>query len=368
MKGVLQKGDNYYIDYRVNGRRKRTTIGPNRKLAEAVLQKRKVEIAENKYLDIKKDQRVKFKDFAHTYMENHAKPNKRSWKTTDEKYLRNLIPVFGEKYLYEIDSMIIERYKAKRKEKVSTATVNRELALLKCMFNRAIDWNIAIENPMRKVRLFKENNWRTRYLEKEDIAKLLNNCSPRLRAIVVVALNTGMRKSEIQNLKWKDIVFQKGYLMLHHTKNGEKRFVPLNHVTREALIAVRKHPESSYVFCDESGNPYNFRKSFETALRKSGIFDFRFHDLRHTFASHLVMSGVDLNTVRELLGHRSVNMTLRYSHLSPDHKTRAVEILGNKMDTFWTLRPKLANEGETGSIVSHSESIGNEKFAGVAQR
>ena len=98
-----------------------------------------------------------------------------------------------------------------------------------------------------------------------------------------------------------------------------------------------RNPESQYVFCNKDSKPYrNVRKSFFTALKKADIINFRFHDLRHTFASQLVMSGVDLNTVRELLGHKSIEMTLRYSHLSPDHKKRAVDILVKRMDTFWT--------------------------------
>ena len=112
----------------------------------------------------------------------------------------------------------------------------------------------------------------------------------------------------------------------------------MNPLVRRTLIAVRKHPDSPYVFCNANGENYaNVRKSFFTALKKSGIIKFRFHDLRHTFASHLVMSGVDLTTVRELLGHKSLEMTLRYSHLSPDHKQRAVANLSRQMDTFWTL-------------------------------
>ena len=95
------------------------------------------------------------------------------------------------------------------------------------------------------------------------------------------------------------------------------------------------------MFCNEQGNPrQDVRQSFSTALRKSGINNFHFHDLRHTFASQLVMSGVDLNTVRELLGHKDITMTLRYSHLAPRHKQHAVDILSDKMDTFWTLEPR----------------------------
>jgi integrase len=122
-----------------------------------------------------------------------------------------------------------------------------------------------------------------------------------------------------------------------NTKNGEKREIPINEQVKSALIKVRKHPESPYIFCNKDGKPFgDIKKSWLTALNKSGILKFRFHDLRHTFASHLVMSGVDLNTVRELMGHKSLEMTLRYSHLSPDHKKRAVDILGKRMDTIWT--------------------------------
>jgi len=110
--------------------------------------------------------------------------------------------------------------------------------------------------------------------------------------------------------------------------------VPLNAVAKKTLIAVPKHPGSPYVFNDNNGNNYgDIKKSFLTAVKKSDIIDFHFHDLRHTFASQLVMAGVDLNTVRELLGHKSIEMTLRYSHLSPDHKKRAVDVLSGRIST-----------------------------------
>ncbi len=141
----------------------------------------------------------------------------------------------------------------------------------------------------------------------------------------------------------------------------------IHHINlKKALIAVPKNPESSYVFCNKDGAPYgDIKKSFFTALKKAGIIDFHFHDLRHTFASQLVMSGVDLNTVRELLGHKSLEMTLRYSHLSPDHKKRAVDILGQRMDTFWT--PKATHEASkeftVSQILDNPEVIDNGPLA-----
>jgi len=240
--------------------------------------------------------------------------------------------------------MKVETYKSERAEQVAPGTVNRELALLKCMFNRAIEWGKADSNPVKKVKLFKENNKRDRYLPCEEISTLISHSSPRLRGVVLFAINTGIRKGEIQNLLWQVIHFEQGYINIRDSKSGEGRKVPMNQTVRGVLISIPKHSQSQFVFCGEDGLPYNFRKSFETATLRAKITNFRFHDLRHTFASHLVMSGVDLNTVRELLGHKTLDMTLRYSHLSPDHKGRAVELLSSRMGTIWE------HEAETGNL------------------
>jgi integrase len=332
---LYQKDENWFIDYYANGRRKREMIGTNRKLAEIVLQKRKVELAEGKYLDIKKEEKVKFEEFCAEYLALHSKL-KKSYNT-DCKIVNLIKKYFGGKYLYEVTSLDVERFRSIRVKQVSPATVNRALAVLKSIFNKAILWGKAERNPCKGVKLFKENNQRLRFLEREEIEKLLSFCCEHLKPIVIVALHTGMRKSEILGLKWHDIDIKRNIIHLHDTKNGEKRDVPMNQIVQKTIIGVLKSPESQYVFCNKDGKPYgDIKKSFLTAVKKSDIVNFHFHDLRHTFASQLVMSGVDLNTVRELLGHKSLEMTLRYSHLSPDHKKRAVDILGNRMDTFWT--------------------------------
>ena len=147
-----------------------------------------------------------------------------------------------------------------------------------------------------------------------------------------------MRRGEILSLKWDDIDFEHRIIHLLNTKSRKKREVPMNQGVFRALNAVTRHSKSEYVFCKKDGSVIgDIKKSFSTALKKSGIKDFRFHDLRHTAASQLVMAGIDLNTVRELLGHSSLAMTMRYAHLSPDHKKQAVDALSSRIDTVSTL-------------------------------
>ncbi len=160
-----------------------------------------------------------------------------------------------------------------------------------------------------------------------------------------------MRKGEVERLKWADINFQQDFITIHITKNGEKRIIPMSQKLKQLLMSIPKHPKGAFVFSSQSGKGYNFRKVFDIATKKAGIQDLRWHDLRHTTASHLVMAGVDLNTVREILGHKDLSMTLRYSHLSADHKKRAVQLLDSKLDT--NLSPS-APERE---VVENSKNI-----------
>ena len=344
--GVFKKRNNWYIDYYVQGRRKREKIGPNKAQAQVVLQKRKVQIAENRFLDVRKNEKVLLKDMAKLYLEAYSKPNKRSARR-DETSIRNLNSILGGRYLHEVTPLDIEKYKLKRKEKVTNATVNRELQCLKHIFKKAVEWGKISDTPAAKVKLLKERNTRIRYLEEEEIKVLLEASPGHLKSIIITALNTGMRKGEILGLKWKDIDFRQRVICLLDTKNNERREIPVNDILFKALLAVRKNPASAYVFCKKDGTPYsNVRSSFETAKKKASIKDFRFHDLRHTFASHLVMAGVGLRTVQELLGHKTIDMTVRYAHLSPDHKKRALDILCKRMDTIWTPTTNKKEESE----------------------
>ena len=320
----------YWIEFYTKDRkRKRERIGPWRKLAIEALSKRRVEVAENKFLDKKEEPpKVRFKEFAKEYdkwcQTNNKGYHRKKW------FINHLVTIFGDKYLNEITTWDIEKYRLERKKQgLSAASLNRPIACLKHMFNKAIEWGFLKENPAKPVKLFKENNRRLRFLNEGEVNRLLINCNGYLKDIVLLALNTGMRKGEIFNLKWQDINFELRLIHVSDSKNNEARDIPINEVLYETLKALKDKAEEGqdYIFINPKTNkPYdNVKRSFKTALKKADIEDFTFHDLRHTFASHLVMNGVDLMTVKELLGHKDIKMTMRYSHLSPDHKRMAVK-------------------------------------------
>lgn len=316
---LYQRGKKWSVDLYVRGERVRKVVSANKKLAEQVHHKLQTQAVEGRYLDKKKTEKVKFGDLTKQYLE-YAKVNKKSWGS-DALSIKHLTKFFGNQFLSAITSLRIEKYKAQRKEDgVRPATVNREVQCLKHMFNKGIEWELTDDNPVRKVRFFREDNRRLRFLSHQEVEELYQAGSERLRPILLTALYTGMRRGEILGLRWEDLDFTHKVIFVKETKNGESREIPMNKHLEEALREL-KH-ESEHVFPGGS-----VRTAFEGALRRAGIRDFRFHDLRHTFASHLVMSGVDLLVVKELLGHKSLEMTLRYAHLSPHHKSRAVDSL-----------------------------------------
>jgi len=331
---VYKRGDNWWIDFYASGKRVREKIGPIKKLAENALAKRRTEVVENKYFDIDNTPRVRLKEFADSFLNSYCKPNKVSW-FNDDTYLRQVLEFFGDVYLDEITPEMIENLKAHRlNEGAKPATVNRILACLRTMLNKAIEWGKLKDTPMKKVKLFKEDNIRTRFLAKEELERLLDNCPIHLKNIVVFAINTGMRRGEILNLKWSNIDFRNKCIHVEKTKSKTPRVIPINSALERLLINIRENSISEYVFCYHKNKIDSVKTGFNSAMRKARINDFRFHDLRHTFASYLVMNGVDINTVKELLGHKKIEMTLRYSHLSQDHKLRAVETLGQRLDTI----------------------------------
>jgi integrase len=334
---VFKKQGVYWIDYYVSGRRKRERIGPDKKLAEVVLKKRKVEIAEGKYLDKRTVPRCSFSELADLYLE-WAQVNHRGYVGTRSR-VEHFRRAFGSHQLREITPFTVDDYVSKRAALRKPATVNRDLVVLRHMFQKAREWGKALENPVSHQKPLRAENRRLRYLSQEEITRLLDAADGILRPLLVVALHTGLGRGELFSLTWQDVDVKQGVIRVLHTKNGERREIPMTDTLRATLQQLPRHLASDHVFPGKTGQGLvDIRKRFHRALKHAGIEGFVFHDLRHTFASHLVMAGIDLVTVKEFMGHKDLKMTLRYAHLAPDYKRAAIERLDTSMDTRYEKR------------------------------
>lgn len=227
-----------------------------------------------------------------------------------------------------------------RKTKRSPARVNRYLAALSSVLTTASrEWEWMDDNPLRKVSKLKEPKGRVRYLNDEEREALLQAAkesgNKHLYLALVMALSTGARRKEIWDLSWRDVDLKRGFLSLLKTKNGEVRTVPIQGLGLELL---RNHSKLRRLDTDllfpSQRNPkrsMDFRVPFEKALDKAGIEDFTWHDLRHSCASYLAMNGAPMRTIAEILGHKSLAMVHRYSHLSPEHLKDAVSGMNEKI-------------------------------------
>lgn len=219
--------------------------------------------------------------------------------------------VLAGKTLRQIQPGDIERFVAQRLGGWQPATVNRSLAFLKRVFNVAIADGLVETNPARKVRLLKENNARVQFLSETEEERLMAELADADRVMVEVALHTGMRQGEQLHLRWDDVDFATGILTIPRSKSGEARRIPMNDTVRAILERLTENSQGAWVFPSTKSAAHLDRgnymsRIFQPALQRAGIDNFRWHDLRHTFASRLVMAGVDIRTVQELMGHKTL--------------------------------------------------------------
>jgi integrase len=279
-----------------------------------------------------------FDDIAEEYLEDY-RSRRRATSSDQHGYaLKALKSEFSGMRLSSITPHAIDRYKRKRKQEGrSEVTINRELAFLKNMFTVAIQWCKAADNPVKKVEIYREDNSRTRFLTEEEEERLLAECQPHIHCVIVTAIHTGLRKSELLGLTWNNVNFEHRLVTVEaaYAKNREARSGPMSSCLTETLKPIRISDPNVPVFLNSKGMPYrDISRAFNSAVGRAGIQDFTFHDLRYTFASRLVMRGVDLATVKELMGHKHINMTLRYAHLSPGHKHSAIAVLDQSAPIF----------------------------------
>lgn len=302
------------------------------------------------------------------YIEERYGPWAESHLKSPDKWLHAIgryLPDLGDKKLPDITPWLLEKHRSARlKAGVSAATANRNLTALKAALQKAVEWGILKVNPLAGVKRMREDaNAVIRYLSADEERRLREALDAReerrrqkrqdfnqwrqergyatlpefgaftdhLKPMVLLALNTGMRRGELFNLQWSDVNFVGRIVTVvgKTAKSGKTRHIPLN---GEAFSVLQRwhaqRTESTFVFPSHDGGRLdNISTSWDRLVKDAKIENFRFHDLRHDFASKLVMAGVDLNTVRELLGHSDIKMTLRYAHLAPQKLAAAVATL-----------------------------------------
>lgn len=286
-----------------------------------------------------------------------AEAKKHSFNDLATRYYSEILPHYNEKeqkerksrlefwrqgighcLLADITPAAINEHKSRMTQ--SAATVDKYLKNLSHAFTVAVnDWGWVEDNPVKKVKSPKLPRGRVRFLDDNERERLLTACkessNPWLYPCVILALSSGMRQGELMGLRWPDVDLKAGAIILHETKNGERRRVPLSGL---ALELLRQHAKVRRLDTDllfpskaDKSKPIDLRKPFETALKTAEINDFHWHDLRHCTASYLAMNGASLAEIAEVLGHKTLAMVKRYAHLSDGHVSNVVASMNAKI-------------------------------------
>jgi len=330
---IFQRGKTWYIAYYANGEQIKEKIGTvplvTKGQAELALKARLGEVVQDRFKLEKTKNRIRLSKLIEQYMD---------WITENQKgYSREVtiskhfLEFIGDKYIDSISTWDIEKYKSIRKQDgMKPSTVNRELNMLRSMFNRAVDWGQVEKNPLdgvKKLKPLKAEDYERKplYIPNDAFMDILNGSSHNLSNFLIVAKNTGMRVSELINLEWLDIDFNLQLIKVKESKNYTQRYVPMNATVIIVLESFDKSGDKVF--------PYKSRDSVGSTWRKVkerlGLKQYRLHDLRHTFITDLVTSGVDIITIMEITGHKDIRMLKHYTHPTISHKIEAVKKIEN---------------------------------------
>ena len=344
---------NWQMRYWIDGRRVHESSGTtSKRLALAILGKRQADVVEGKFLDKKLTSKITFAELCDLYMEKHG------YKLKDkglESRIKAFKDFFGNARAESLTRTKVEDYLIERCEKrgLKESSRNRHLATIRGVYNWGKQQQpeahlppLVSHNPCTGIKVASEQHLqRTRFLDADEVQALLDACSDEFRPLITTFLHTGCRRQELFNLKWSDVDFLSESIRIRNSKSGRPRQIPMSATLKAVLSYLPSRFKKGLVFpSDRTGRRLvDVKKQFSSTLQRAGIKDCTLHTLRHTYASTLVMNSVDLKTVSELLGHHSIRMSERYSHLSPSHKTRAVK----KLDSAYKPVAKVVAAGNS---------------------
>ena len=332
---MYKRGGIWWTCISHNGRKIQKSLETSdKKLAQAIEAKIRIELVEGDYFEKLVGRKKMFKDMMDKFMVEHAPKVSRNMQISYASSLTHLNPFFCESNLLSISPKMVSRYKVLRNsEGAAPASINRELSMLSVAFNVAIkEWEWLKENPVSRVSNEKENNARDRWLTEEEEKCLLENSPGWLGEIIIFSLNTGLRLGELISLEWSRVDIDKKTIFIDKTKNGDRKTIPLNKNALKVINSLSKvrNIKNDYVFLNRrSGkiNPVSLSVAFRRSLEKAKITNFRFHDLRHCFATRMAQKGIDLYMISKLLGHKNIKMTQRYAHHCPESLRSGVDAL-----------------------------------------
>jgi len=326
--GIRKNRGVWSVDfYTSEGRRiiRKVGNGKSKRLAQRIYKEVLEKKAYKRFGITHKGHQRKFREIALDYLTN-VSINKRSYRT--EKYnIRGIIRTFGSRYIEDITQGMIELWRIELKKSMTEATTNRYLALLKVIFTYAISQGDCEESPARKVKKFKEEHKPIRFLTTDEFKRLFMACEQEhLRKFLAIGIFTGMRMGEILSLRWGDCDFNTNHVYIRRSKSAKRDPIPICENLRRFLLQY-KGGEGDFII-QYKGKPINkLRNSWRTLCNRVGIKGVRIHDLRHSFASWLILRGTDIRTIQSLLGHRSLVTTMVYTHIVDEEKQKAVNKL-----------------------------------------
>jgi integrase len=321
---------------------KRRIVGPPHTSIKAVKKyedKKRNEVADRKMFPELCVERIKFKDFVPEYLKKHAL-KKRSLRDYIS-ICKKLVGYFDEYYLDQITRYHVESYQSTRFGKVGAYMRNRELNVLKGMFTKAFEWGfLKTTNPVKGIKLERENP-RLRFLTESEQMNLIEACkkepkAPYLSSLVIIDLNTGLRKEELLSLKWKAVDLERDVLLVEDGKGGSQREVPLNRIAKSEFIRLCEKVRGEYVFHDRYGKRFSdIKTAFHSGVERACLENVRPHDLRRTFGTMCAFRGVPPKMLQKWMGHKSIETTMKYYVVCPEEFERqAIERLaGNYMAT-----------------------------------
>jgi len=336
----------YRVKIRLKGRPAQTATFTRLTDAKKWVQDTESAIREGRHFKTVEAKKHTFADLADRYIKDvlPTKPKSQAKQTMQLTWWKDKL---GDYLLSDVTPALIVQYRdelansnTRDGRRRSPATVVRYLAALSHAFTIAVnEWQWLEDSPTRKVKKPTESRGRVRFLDDDERARLLTACkeseNEMLYMCVVIALSTGMRQMELMNLTWSDVSLNNRCIILHETKNGERRRVPLSGHALELLQEHNKVRQlnTQLLFPSERkpNVPFRLRKPFETAKEQAEITDFHWHDLRHCTASYLAMNGASLAEIAEVLGHKTLAMVKRYAHLSDGHLSSVVESMNTKI-------------------------------------